>query len=36
VTFPENYLAANLAGKAASFDVTAKDVQAPGDPVETT
>jgi trigger factor len=30
VTFPENYLNAALAGKAASFAVTAKAVQAPG------
>jgi trigger factor len=30
VTFPENYLNAELAGKAASFAVTAKSVQAPG------
>ena len=31
VTFPENYGAAELAGKAAEFDVTVKDVQAPGE-----
>jgi len=31
VTFPENYLAAHLAGKAAEFDVTVKEVQAPGE-----
>jgi trigger factor len=30
VTFPENYMSANLAGKPASFEVTAKAVQAPG------
>ncbi|MHB2165884.1 trigger factor [Alsobacter sp. R-9] len=30
VTFPTNYGAANLAGRAASFEVTVKDVQAPG------
>lgn len=30
VTFPENYGAAHLAGKAAVFDVTVKDVQGPG------
>jgi trigger factor len=30
VTFPENYLADQLAGKAASFEVTAKSVDAPG------
>ncbi len=29
VTFPDDYGAANLAGKAASFDVTVKDVAAP-------
>lgn len=29
--FPENYQAANLAGKAAEFAVTVKAVQAPGD-----
>ncbi len=29
VDFPENYQAANLAGKAAEFEVTVKDVQAP-------
>jgi trigger factor len=31
VTFPGNYLAKNLAGKAASFEVTVKSVQAPGE-----
>ncbi|MCC2098845.1 MAG: trigger factor, partial [Hyphomicrobiales bacterium] len=31
VTFPEEYQAPNLAGKAAVFDVTAKKVEAPGD-----
>ena len=31
VTFPENYSAANLAGKEATFDVTVKDVAKPGD-----
>lgn len=31
VTFPENYGAAHLAGKAASFAVTVKDVQKPGE-----
>ena len=30
-TFPENYGAAHLAGKAAEFDVTVKEVQAPGE-----
>ena len=30
VTFPDNYLAEQLAGKAASFEVTAKSVDAPG------
>jgi trigger factor len=30
VSFPEGYMAENLAGKAASFEVTVKDVQAPG------
>lgn len=30
VTFPTNYLAANLAGKEASFEVVAKSVEAPG------
>jgi len=30
VTFPENYQAANLAGKEATFDVTVKEVAAPG------
>lgn len=31
VTFPENYPAPNLAGKAASFDVTAKSIETPKD-----
>ena len=31
VTFPENYAAAQLAGKAATFDVTVKEVAAPKD-----
>ncbi|MBB5751112.1 trigger factor [Prosthecomicrobium pneumaticum] len=31
VTFPENYGAANLAGKAATFDVTVKEVASPKD-----
>lgn len=31
VTFPENYSAANLAGKEASFDVTVKQVEKPGE-----
>lgn len=31
VSFPENYQAANLSGKAASFDVTVQGVAAPGD-----
>ncbi|MDC7789193.1 trigger factor [Rhodoplanes sp. TEM] len=31
VTFPENYLAEKLAGKAAEFEVTAKSVEAPGE-----
>jgi trigger factor len=31
VTFPENYQAEKLAGKAASFAVTAKSVDAPGE-----
>ena len=31
VTFPENYQAANLAGKEATFDVTVKEVAKPGD-----
>jgi trigger factor len=31
VTFPENYPAPNLAGKAAVFDVTAKSIEAPGE-----
>jgi trigger factor len=30
-TFPQNYLSAALAGKAASFDVTVKGVQTPGE-----
>ena len=30
VTFPEHYAAANLAGKAAEFDVTCKTISAPG------
>jgi trigger factor len=30
VTFPKNYLAPNLAGKDASFEVTAKSIEAPG------
>ena len=30
VTFPLNYMNAELAGKAAEFDVTAKSVEAPG------
>ncbi|HEV7254546.1 MAG TPA: trigger factor [Mesorhizobium sp.] len=30
VTFPEDYSAAHLAGKAATFDVTIKEVAAPG------
>jgi len=30
VTFPENYSAANLAGKEATFDVTVKEVAKPG------
>jgi trigger factor len=29
VSFPENYLAPNLAGKAAMFEVTATDIQSP-------
>ena len=29
-SFPQNYLSANLAGKAASFQVTAKAIEAPG------
>lgn len=33
VTFPENYPATHLAGKAATFDVTVKEVAAP-DPVK--
>ncbi|RAI40658.1 trigger factor [Rhodoplanes roseus] len=31
VTFPENYMAENLAGKTAEFEVTAKTVEAPGE-----
>jgi trigger factor len=31
VAFPANYMAAHLAGKDAEFDVTVKEVQAPGD-----
>jgi trigger factor len=31
VTFPENYLAKHLAGKLAEFDVTVKEVEAPGE-----
>ena len=31
VTFPEDYQAANLAGKVATFDVTVKEVQMPKD-----
>src|SRR5437870_429004 len=31
VTFPENYQAAHLAGKEATFDVTVKDVAKPGE-----
>jgi trigger factor len=31
VTFPENYLPRHLAGKEATFDVTAKSVAAPGE-----
>ncbi len=31
VTFPENYTAQQLAGKAAEFDVNVKKVEAPGD-----
>ena len=30
VTFPTNYMAANLAGKEAVFDVVAKSIEAPG------
>jgi trigger factor len=30
VTFPVNYMAAHLAGKDAEFDVTVKEVEAPG------
>src|SRR5205085_6985410 len=29
-TFPQNYLSPDLAGKAASFEVTAKSIEAPG------
>jgi trigger factor len=31
VTFPTNYMAAHLAGKDAEFDVTVKEVEAPGE-----
>jgi trigger factor len=31
VTFPENYMAQHLAGKEAEFDVTVKEVAAPGE-----
>ena len=31
VTFPQNYLSETLAGKAASFDVTVKKIEAPQD-----
>lgn len=31
VKFPTNYMAANLAGKAASFEVTLKSMEAPGE-----
>jgi trigger factor len=31
VTFPTNYLAAHLAGKDAEFDVTVKEIEAPGE-----
>jgi trigger factor len=31
VTFPANYLAAHLAGKDAEFDVTVKEIEAPGE-----
>ncbi|EIM29499.1 trigger factor [Microvirga lotononidis] len=31
VTFPVNYMAAHLAGKEAEFDVTVKEVEAPGE-----
>ncbi|HEV2559868.1 MAG TPA: trigger factor [Microvirga sp.] len=31
VTFPENYMAQHLAGKAAEFDVTVKEIAAPGE-----
>ncbi|MBV9261262.1 MAG: trigger factor [Pseudolabrys sp.] len=30
VTFPDNYMSEALAGKAASFDVTVKSIEAPG------
>jgi trigger factor len=30
VTFPANYMAAHLAGKDAEFDVTVKEIEAPG------
>jgi trigger factor len=30
VTFPANYMSAQLAGKGAEFDVTAKSIEAPG------
>ena len=33
VTFPDKYLAEHLAGKPATFDVTVKEVAAPGDVV---
>ena len=31
MTFPENYQAAHLAGKEATFDVTVKEVSKPGE-----
>ncbi|MPR11319.1 trigger factor [Microvirga tunisiensis] len=31
VTFPVNYMAAHLAGKNAEFDVTVKEIEAPGE-----
>jgi trigger factor len=31
VQFPQNYLAAHLAGKDAEFDVTVKEIEAPGE-----
>ena len=31
VTFPVNYMAAHLAGKDAEFDVTVKEIEAPGE-----